>query len=696
MRSTSSGTRATLVEAQDNNMPLTEAQILTAFEWSKPEEKITKRGPRILRKAVPSDAAMAFWKANQAELSAAGVTYGLKWKTVNIYELCWWQHIPESITQERSSNKELSRASDADVKIPIAQGMEYLPYQRAGIVFASRCFGLDLRKVNGERKIQGASGGCLIGDEPGLGKTCEAIGVINADESISRVLIICPLAIKVNWFRELRRFLVRPMSIGLADSQCWPTTDIVIVHYDVIYKWEKRTAFMWDLIVMDEIHRCKAKASRRSKAIFGYKPRKDEDVSLAKAGIPARRRLAMTGTPILNEREDLWPIINYLDPVTFNNWWTFNRKLSLAQMQDMLRERVMIRRLKKDVLTELPPKRRSIVPLPADEKAQVFLRRERAAMGEWENRLIDLEAAVELAKAGDDQARYVVAVKALRQGIQADFTEISRIRHETALAKLPACAEYIGGMLEETDKILIGAHHRDVIDQLHAQFAHVGALKIYGGMTPTETQRAVDLFQNDPNHRIIILSISVAVGMTLTAASNAVAVELDWVPANMIQWEDRCHRLGQDESVNIYHLVLEGSIDQNMAETLIEKQAVIDMALDKVSSPEAQEPITPLSGKKVKVTREQIVKAAEGMTPERIAAVHMGLKQLAGRCDGAQQLDGAGFSKVDAAVGHSLADCFYLTPKQAALGARLCVKYGRQLDMGLMAQINGKDTYASA
>lgn len=663
---------------------LSDGEILAAFEWSTPKEIMTKRGERILRKAPDTALATAFWRAHQSELAAAGVTYGKKWQA-NGNEFCWWKQIDKAVAEKRDANIALSRATDAEMDIPCPEGKVYLGYQKAGVAFAKRVFDNAQNFTLGQ---VGNAAGVLLGDEMGLGKTIQAIGIINAICEINRVLIICPSKLKLNWYRELRTWLTKKITIGIVDADCWPSTDIAIVNFDILHKFQRQLAFMWDLLVIDECHKIKNPKARRSQAIIGYRPRRDEDSGLAKSGIPARRKLAMTGTPICNRREELWPIVSYLDPVTFNNWWTFNRKMSLNQVQEKLRSTLMIRRLKKDVLLDLPPKRRQVIPLPPDLDASDMLRRERGAVAQWEDRIVALESAVELAKCSDDFGRYKSAVAALKEGVQANFTEISRIRHETALAKLPLAKTYIEDMLEETEKLIILAHHRDVIENLEQAFAGVGALKIYGGMDPTESQRAVDLFQNDANYRVIIVSISVAVGMTLTAASNVVAVELDWVPGNMSQAEDRAHRIGQRDSVNVFHLVLEGSLDQNMAETLIAKQTIIDAALDNVApTEEASEPITPLTGKRINFKRDKIAKDAEAMTPSKIGAVHQGLKILAGRCDGAQQLDRAGFSKVDAAIGDNLSDCLYLTPKQAVLGRGLCVKYGRQMPVNLLEQM---------
>jgi hypothetical protein len=202
------------------------------------------------------------------------------------------------------------------------------------------------------------------------------------------------------------------------------------------------------------------------------------------------------------------------------------------------------------------------------------------------------------------------------------------------------------------------------------------------GDTPMQTrQDNVDRFQNGKNCRVFVGNIQAAgVGITLTAASHVIFTELDWVPGNMTQAEDRCHRIGQHDSVLVQHLVLEGSLSARMAKVLIEKQDVIDRALDR--GKEVEVPATPSRERAAteSVSHEKLTAIAEKLTPEQISAIHRGLQILAGWDeDHARSLNGIGFSKMDVAIGHSLANSFSLTARQAALGQKLVNRYRRQL-----------------
>lgn len=358
----------------------------------------------------------------------------------------------------------------------------------------------------------------------------------------------------------------------------------------------------------------------------------------------------------------------------------------------------MIRRLKRDVLTELPPKRRSVIELPPNGCAGAIAA-EHAAWDRTEARVQAAQAAAELAKASDDPADYEAAVLRLREAVQAAFTEISLVRHDTAVAKVPAVIEHITDALESVDKLVLFSHHHDVSDAILAALTEAGikAVMHRGDLSADAKQAAVDAFQTNPAVRVFLGSIQASgVGITLTAASHVIFAELDWVPGNVTQAEDRCHRIGQHDSVNVEHLVLDGSLDARMAHILVAKQTVIDQALDKMA---AAEPAAP--------TREQaatsdtppsrITKLAESLTDGQRAAAHAAVRILAGLDpDHAGLLNDAGFNRLDGRIGHELAERATLSPRQAALAWTLVQKYRRQLGPNLMAALKGETPSAPA
>jgi hypothetical protein len=228
---------------------------------------------------------------------------------------------------------------------------------------------------------------------------------------------------------------------------------------------------------------------------------------------------------------------------------------------------------------------------------------------------------------------------------------------------------------EPTKKIVIFVHHHDVTDALRKEFTN--CVVVDGRELLEARQAAVDKFQNDPKCQVFIGSIKAAgVGLTLTASAHVIFAELDWTPGNLSQAEDRCHRIGQRDSVLVQHLVLEGSLDARMARILVQKQEVIAEALDNdIELPEV--PSAPVGD--LRPTKKQIEQEAVTIDAAEVADIHRKLQILTAMCDGAQSLDGHGFNKYDALLGRSLASMSRLTAKQAAIGKRMVHKYRRQL-----------------
>lgn len=581
-----------------------------------------------------------------------------------------------------------SRAVDADIDIPAPAGLSYLPYQRGGIAYAM------------------ARQNVLIGDEMGLGKTIQAIGVINADAEARSVLVICPASLKLNWARELRKWLTRPLRIVVANGNFPPAelADIVIINYDILEKHRAAIdARGWDLLVVDECHYLKNPKAKRTKAVLGFKKNRVVEVE----PIRARRRLMMTGTPICNRPIELWPLVHSLDPqglgANFMKFarrycnahrggfgWDFTGASHLDELQIKLRAAIMVRRLKADVLTDLPPKRRQIIQIEATGALAGMVQAENAIQARHEEAIAAARAALELAKAESDEV-YAAAARRLADETQVAFTEMSAARHDLAVAKAPLVAEHVASLLEGIDKVVVMAHHLEVIDILAQHLP--GSAIVDGRVAIEDRQKAVDRFQNDPACRVFIGGIRAAgVGLTLTAASTVVFAELDWTPGNVSQAEDRCHRLGQRNSVLIQHLVVDGSLDARMASVLVEKQAVIDAAMDKTAEPEAEQTTAPTAEEpSTRDVRRQALRAyGEKMTDAQIEAVRAGLSMLAGMdADHARVQNAMGFNKMDGRIGHELAARAHLSRTQAALGRKLLLKYRRQLGDALADAIRG-------
>jgi len=548
-------------------------------------------------------------------------------------------------------------------QFPAPPGLAYLPYQCAGIAYA-------LARQN-----------TLIGDDMGLGKTVQALGVVNGDPSIHTVLVVASANALINWEREAKKWLVRPTSIYRIEetSDTIPANaQFVICNPDKLVDREYREkrdkttgkvtpasvsvskireqlmARQWDLMVLDEAQFQKSRDSKQAEAVFGREEKSKQTgrYYLAAEGLMhrARRRIALTGTPIPNRVIELWNMVHALAPEHFSNFihfakrytnakeksigrgrtaWDFSGSANLDELQEKLRSILMVRRLKSQVLKELPPKRRQVVPLPIDAVRDLIEQSARALyqqmlqneadgrdtsafdgmfgvdatpeeiVEKWFERIDAMREEMAAAKARGDTLSYREIASKLRTFTEVGFESMSKARVELAVRKVPFVVEHVDQLLQSgTRKVVIMSHHHVVQDALVDAFANLyGANTVVmhrGGLSTDEKQTAVDRFQNDPNVRVFVGSIRASgTAITLTAADTMVFAELDWVPGNMSQAEDRIYRIGQTMPVLIQHLVFDGTLDAKFVDVLIKKQEVADLALDVETKRALLEDVTP-------------------------------------------------------------------------------------------------------
>lgn len=627
------------------------------LEWSQPRLVMTKYGERSVKNASPTPSFWEAWNSKKDELKQSGIS--LSKNKDGEWQVALWKKVDEEAKKE---NLELSRATDLEVNIPAPEGLDYMPFQKAGIYFSQ-------------------NKNSLIADEMGLGKTIQAIGVINLHPEYRNILVICPASLRLNWQRELQKWLINDYTIGVVNRSEYPeNSSIVIINYDVVQKHKEiLDSVDWDLMVVDEAHYLKNYKAQRTKAVLGKK------------GIQAKHKLFLTGTPILNRPIELFPIINSLDPDRWPNFFSYAKRYcgahfngfgmdfsgdsNLEELQERLRSTIMIRRLKMDVLTELPPKRRQVIEIPATAELRRLINQEKKTWEEKDEVIENLRVAVAMAKVSDSVEDYRAAMRNLQEGVSARFTEMAKLRQQIAVMKVPYVVEHIRNA---SDKVVVFAHHKAVVAEFKKELGEE-AVVLVGDTKMADRQVAVDSFQNDPKIKYFIGSIQAAgVGITLTSSSHVVFAELDWVPGNMSQAEDRCHRIGQQESVLVQHIVMEGSIDATMAQALIDKQEIIDRALDR----EVEEAVYPEFETSVKIPSfEKVAKEAKKYTKEEKLELLDKLRVIAGYDeDRAAVRNDIGFNRFDGKLGHSLSEQEYLTDKQAYLAEKLVTKYRRQLE----------------
>jgi SWI/SNF-related matrix-associated actin-dependent regulator 1 of chromatin subfamily A len=508
-----------------------------------------------------------------------------------------------------------SKATSSDIAIPAPEGLSYMPFQKAGIEYALS------RKET------------LIADEQGLGKTIQVMGIANFElarrEGNLKILIVAPKIALRNWMREAQKWLIRQHSVAIWSTKSQASADIVIVNYDILSKPVLAAALRaqeWDIAAFDEAHALKEYKSKRTQYALGSR-------KSGIAPIEARRRLFLTGTPILNRPIELFPLLSAMGVAGCTGFFDYAKRFcagrdtkfgfdasgasNLGELQALLRKSVMVRRLKKDVLTELPAKRYAAVELDADTpelRKCITAEAKFAKASEARSENLKAEiAALKASRAGE--ATVGAAMARLRAGKLADFHEMSRLRHETALAKVPGVVEHVREGGEES--VLLFAHHTDVIAAIEAGIKAAGyeCAVITGATSEADRQKAQDDIQGKRKRVFIGSMRACGVAITLTAASTVIFAEQDWGPAIMRQAEDRAHRIGQESAVLVQYLVVDGSFDCTMAAKVVAKEGVIDAALD--GSDEEEEARAEVATISVAPVMEMVAEA-EAIEPEAI------------------------------------------------------------------------------
>ena len=532
------------------------------------------------------------WKWNGIVDSYWGTkSYQLAIHTSNILSAEISDEAQKAIDKKESEEKTRTLASFSDnsvLNIPCREGLSYKPYQKAGIEFM-------LKSKN-----------VLLADQMRLGKTIQTIGFINAEKRIDKVLVVCPSTLKLNWAKELSKWLTRPFDIHIyIDGEISGTSfsvpvkgtnftygtmipknaGIIIINYEQTIRekiFNNLIERNYDLMVIDESHRLKSMETKRTISIYGNE--KEKIVGIIDK---SWKKICITGTPIPNRVVEIWPTISKLCPERFGhffnfvtkycdakqetikkynkdkgksiskNIWKFNGASNLDELQKELRGSIMLRRLRKDVLPELSEKERESIIIPVDAKDISSLIKMEA--NEYENKL------------------------KLTNSISLAFHEIAPIRHEIALKKVPFVIEYIQDFISDNEdqKVIVFAHHKDVVQQLYKGLEDYKPVLITGDTDIKQREKSEDYFRNSPDVKVIICSILAAgVGIDLSASSFVVFAEIDWVPGNMFQAEDRSVNIHKKDSISINYMVFDGSLDEKIVKTLIEKQAIADKALN--------------------------------------------------------------------------------------------------------------------
>lgn len=450
------------------------------------------------------------------------------------------------------------------------------PYQLAGVEYAL------------------ARDHCLLGDEMGLGKSAQAVMIGNAIGA-GRTLVVCPASLRLNWEREIWMWStienVLTYPVLKAKDGVSTQAHYVIVSYDLLRNPGILGAIMdlrWDHLILDEAHALKdVKGNARTKVICAPDliPSVVGRITMASGTIlPNQPIEAYNSIRLLNWdaidraslqdfRENYYALGGGMvrspvyDPkigamVSKVHWSEEVRNVptNLADLQFRMRKNIMVRRLKQDVLKDLPT-------------------------AQWRPFPLVMTAGIRtaLAHPGWKMAEKLYDMDALDTGVPIDG-QIATARRLLGEAKAPAVAEYIEEMLREgATKLLVSAWHSSVLEILKKRLQKHGLVYMDGATSARNRQMAVDLFQQSPDIKIILGQMQViGTGWTLTVAQDCVLAEPDWVPGNNDQMLARIHRIGQAGAYVTGHVpVVPGTLDERILGTAVGKSRNIFIALDK-------------------------------------------------------------------------------------------------------------------
>jgi helicase domain-containing protein len=426
----------------------------------------------------------------------------------------------------------------------------------------------------------------IIGDEPGCGKTIQSIGIVNASNSYP-CLVVCPSSLKINWQREFEKFTnKKALVLDNSNITTWPYLLSMGTHQVAICNYESlRKFFVWDVnapkgkpfrlkdvtfcphirafksIIIDESHRVKDVSAQQT--IF------TKGLSIGKEFI-----ILLSGTPVVNHPQDLVSQLSIMDRLSeFGGRAAFMAQYgegdNLANLSKELYARCMIRREKRQVLSQLPDKTRCDLYVSISNEDEYMLAEEDLA-----------KYLVEYKGCTDWEVRRKMRMEAL--------VKFMALRSLASIGKVAQTIDFVRTFLASGKPLILFCSLHEVVDKIVKAFPK--AVSVTGRDSMASKQAAVDAFQAG-NAQLIVCSIKAAgVGLTLTASSNVAFCEFPWTYADCCQCEDRAHRIGQKDNVTCYYLLARGTIDHALYNIIHKKKSIaneIMAASDEIPTSEA-------------------------------------------------------------------------------------------------------------
>ena len=490
--------------------------------------------------------------------------------------------------------KKITDISDLSLDDPLIQtfNKNLFNYQKIGALFALK-----------NKK-------CLIGDEMGVGKTLTALQSA-LSSNFKKLLIVTPATLKYNWKQEIYKhysdFMVdKTLSVINSNkankkSYCVDfNSDIVIINYDILDKFkDKLMSIKWDFIINDESHYIKNIKAKRTIALIDIANNSNSQYHLLLTGTPMlnRPKELVTQLQVINRLTDISPSeflfkLRYCDGQKTAFGWTFDGATHTQELNQKLKK-IMIRRTKKEVLTELPDKLIQEVFIDIDNRKEYDLKdKEFELLTKHEL----LELCVDFLKRNHidiDFNNSSLVIETMESQFETDYnyflkqisnsaihlTRITQLKKLLAHGKLKQAKEFIDNTIDN-EKLVVFANHIEIQKALHEMYPN--ALKIDSTTSQVKRQEIVNEYQNNQDQKLIILSLmSCNAGLTLTSASKMLILEYLWSPLLMAQAQDRIHRIGTKNTVNIYNMIALDTIEsQEIYPLLMEKLDTVTQILD--------------------------------------------------------------------------------------------------------------------
>jgi SWI/SNF-related matrix-associated actin-dependent regulator of chromatin subfamily A-like protein 1 len=486
-----------------------------------------------------------------------------------VWKLQKWGFTLDPLLLNRITSKE---EPDKPIIIPTFK-IDLFPFQKEAVAFIDKKYGR-----------------AIVGDEMGLGKTITALAWLELHPEERPAVIVVPSSLKYNWVQEINKCLSNPdvQVLSGTEPSFKITAPIVISNYEIIaHRFANKTidgvkqkvevpntgwidpliALQPKVLIIDEIHHIKESSANQTKAVI-------------KLGKKCQKVIGLGGTFILNRPIEGYNALKLIDPAQVpatkfeygmrycagrhNGFgWQFNGASHTEELHSIIK-RVMIRRLKADVMKDLPSKIRSVVPLEINNRT------------EYENAKEDFIAWIEKNK-GNEAAQRASRAQA--------FTRIETLKTIATKGKLNSVIEWIDDFLQYGRKLVLFTQHIAVAQSIHETYAKSSVMLI-GGTKAEEAQALVNKFQKNDKIKIIVGTLDnygrpLGVGHTLTAASDVAFLELPWSPGVCDQAEDRVLRIGQTaDCVNAYYLVADRTVEITIAQLLDDKRKVLKAVMD--------------------------------------------------------------------------------------------------------------------